>query len=232
MVSLPSPHATRDPSPPVAFFDLDRTLLAHNSGVLYARSAHAQGRISALDLVRSVGWGIMHWLNRLDVDETYRRAGALFRGMSDVEVRAEVHAWFEREANQHLRPGGREALRFHRERGELTVLITNSSSHIAEAATHFWGLDAYLANDILTDTEGRITGEVRRPLCYGQGKVIRAEAWAQRARVSLERAWFYSDSISDLPLLERVGTPVAVHPDLQLRRVAKRRSWQVADWSR
>ena len=214
----------------VAFFDLDHTLLAHNSGVLYARAAFAQGRISLLDFVRSMRWGFLHKLGRLDVADAYRRAGALFRGSSGVELRSEVHAWFRREVAQHLRPGGRITLARHAARGERTVLITNSSGFIAEAACAAWGLHDYLANDILVDSEGRVTGETSRPLCYGSGKVHWATLWAERNGFDLSRASFYSDSISDLPLLERVQTPVAVHPDARLRCIARARDWSIQHW--
>jgi HAD superfamily hydrolase (TIGR01490 family) len=215
----------------VAFFDLDHTLLAHNSGVLYARAAYKLGKIGALDLARSAVWAGLHWLGRLDVEETYRRAGALFAGMSGDEVQTEVESWFDREVALSLRPGGKRMLQSHRERGERAVLITNSSSYIAGAAVRAWGLDGYLANDILVDAHGRITGAVDRPLCYGAGKVVRARRWAEAEGVELARSAFYSDSISDLPLLEQVGFPHAVHPDPRLRRVAKQRGWPIHDWS-
>jgi HAD superfamily hydrolase (TIGR01490 family) len=215
----------------VAFFDLDHTLLAHNSGVLYARDAYRRGYLSTLDLARSMVWAGLHWLGRLDVEETYRRAGALFSGMAGDEVRAEVQSWFHAQVAQRLRPGGRVALAQHHARGQRTVLITNSSGYIAEAAAQAWGLSGWLANDIQVDAQGRITGHVSKPLCYGPGKIVRAERWAEQHGADLQSAFFYSDSISDLPLLERVGSPQVVHPDPRLRLVATRRGWTIHDWS-
>lgn len=215
----------------VAFFDLDHTLLARNSGVLYARAMHKRGTLSTFDTLRSMMWGALHFIGKLDVQQTYQRAGELFRGMSGAHVQREVDDWFEREASLLLRPGGRTALAHHRARGERTVLITNSSSYIANAAARVWGLDAWLANDILVDERGLITGEVSSPLCYGAGKVHKAKHWAMQHGVSLRDACFYSDSISDLPLLEAVGTPEVVHPDPRLSRVAKQRGWRVHNWS-
>jgi HAD superfamily hydrolase (TIGR01490 family) len=215
----------------VAFFDLDHTLLAHNSGVLYARDAHRRGHLSTLDLVRSMVWAGLHFFGRLDVEETYRRAGALFAGMAGDEVRAEVQSWFHGHASEWLRPGGRVALDLHKARAERTVLITNSSGYIAEAAAQAWGMDGWLANDILVDSAGRITGNVSKPLCYGPGKIVRAQRWAEAHGAELASAYFYSDSISDLPLLSRVGSPQVVHPDPRLRRVARQRGWTIHDWS-
>lgn len=217
-------------SPVVAFFDLDHTLLARNSGVLYARAMHKAGALATVDMLRSMVWGALHFVGKLDVHEAYRRAGELFAGMHGPSVEREVEAWFEREASRLLRPGGREALARHRARGERTVLITNSSSFIAKAAARAWQLDDWLANDILLDDRGLITGAVSTPLCYGPGKVHKAKQWAEKHGVSLQRASFYSDSISDLPLLQAVGTPEVVHPDPRLARVAKQRGWRIHDW--
>jgi phosphoserine phosphatase len=62
-------------------------------------------------------------------------------------------------------------------------------------------------------------------VCYGQGKVVWAERFAAEHDVDLAASYFYTDSISDLPLLERVGHPVVVNPDLRLRRLARKRGW-------
>lgn len=218
-------------APGVAFFDLDHTLLPHNSGVLFARAALSLGRISPLDMLRSVWWATLHRSGHLDVHLAYRRAGALFRGLLGEQLRHEVRYWFNAEVAHLLRSGGRRALEAHRARGDRTVLITNSSSYIAESACEAWAMDSYLANEILVDAQGRITGEVGRPLCYGVGKLRRAKDFATAHQLSLKDASFYSDSSADLPLLERVRWPVAVHPDRRLFRVARQRAWPVVHWT-
>jgi phosphoserine phosphatase len=75
-----------------------------------------------------------------------------------------------------------------------------------------------------------LTGTFERPLCYGAGKLERARALVHSLGSTLEQAVFYTDSITDLPLLEAVGQPVAVNPDPRLRRVARRRGWPIEDW--
>ena len=77
---------------------------------------------------------------------------------------------------------------------------------------------------------GFLTGRLAGQVCYGDGKIVRARRLLEELGGSLEAATFYSDSITDLPLLERVGTPVAVCPDRRLSRVATRRGWRIEDW--
>jgi HAD superfamily hydrolase (TIGR01490 family) len=215
----------------LAFFDLDHTLLSKNTGVLYALFSLRQGRISRLDTLRSLRWAFMHRLGRLDVESAYAKAGALFRGMSGAALRGEAEAWFEREVRSCVRPQARRVIAMHRGLGHEAVLLTNSSSFIAEAASTALGMDGWLANQILLDPHGRVTGHVPRPLCYGPGKVEHARRFAATRGASLKNAWFYTDSISDLPMLLEVGTPVAVHPDRRLLRAARQHGFRIADWS-
>jgi phosphoserine phosphatase len=71
-----------------------------------------------------------------------------------------------------------------------------------------------------------------RPICYGPGKVEVAEAWACANGVDLAASSFYSDSSTDVPMLERVGRPYAVHPDPRLALLARSRGWPILDWRR
>ena len=80
------------------------------------------------------------------------------------------------------------------------------------------------------DAEGLHTGQPLGEVCFGEGKRLHAEAYAAEAGVPLSACAFYTDSYSDLPVLEVVGRPVAVNPDRRLRREALRRGWPVVDW--
>jgi phosphoserine phosphatase len=118
----------------------------------------------------------------------------------------------------------------HRRACEPVVLLTSSSRYASELAREQFGLDDVLFQ-VYETAGGKFTGEPGRPLCYGPGKVEKAEAWAREHRVDLGASAFYTDSYTDLPMLERVGRPRAVAPDLRLRREARRRGWPILDWS-
>ena len=80
------------------------------------------------------------------------------------------------------------------------------------------------------DEQRNFTGRPEQPLCLGDGQVARAERLAREQGFRLEDAVFYTDSMSDLPLLERVAEPVAVNPDPRLRRIAEKRGWRIETW--
>lgn len=95
-----------------------------------------------------------------------------------------------------------------------------------------FGLDDWLSNAFYVDAKGQMTGDFERPLCFGQGKVQRAERWCAQRGLSLDKSWFYSDSLSDRSMLERVANPRVVNPDPRLRRLARRRQWPIFDWGK
>jgi phosphoserine phosphatase len=95
---------------------------------------------------------------------------------------------------------------------------------------HDLGLDACVCNRFEVDAQGRYTGRAHEPLCFGPGKVVLAERYAAGCGVPLAACTFYSDSHSDLPMLEAVGSPVVVDPDPRLRRLARQRGWPIEDW--
>jgi phosphoserine phosphatase len=80
--------------------------------------------------------------------------------------------------------------------------------------------------------DGRFTGDLRTPPLVGEARAAWLRSFGHRQGADLRRSYAYADSHSDLPLLEAVGNPVAVNPDVALYRVARRRRWPVEDWTR
>ncbi|MBT8492212.1 MAG: HAD-IB family hydrolase [Deltaproteobacteria bacterium] len=213
-----------------AFFDLDRTLIDANSGLLWAVHERRARNITSWQLVRAVVWSGLYHLSLIDIERALDQAVAHYQGTPRDELERRTHEWFSEHVEKRLRPGAAQAISKHRARGHKTVILTNASVFEAEVAASAWGLDDFLANDFPTDASGRLVGTFARPICYGIGKVERAEGWAGEHGVDLEGSFFYTDSYSDLPMLERVGQPRVVSPDPRLRRVAKRRNWEVLRW--
>lgn len=214
-----------------AFFDLDRTLIDCNSGVLYARFERRQKRISRRQLALGLTWGALYHFDLVDIDAAMLKALEHYKGVSDEELRERTRGWFRDEVESRLRQGARRALDAHRGLGHTLVMLTNSSCYMADIATETFGLDDWLANTFLLDSNDRLTGEFEQPLCYGAGKAERAQAWATERGFEMADCYFYTDALSDLPMLEAVGQPRVVHPDPKLRREAKKRGWAIEDWS-
>lgn len=212
-----------------AFFDLDGTLLLENSATIWVRRQRRLGKMHPLQLVRVAIAIAGYRLGLLDIERALGAALAELRGTSEASVREETREWWQDEVRPHIAPGARAVLARHRAQGDLLVLLTSSSRYAAEMAREEFQLDAVLFQDYEV-RDGRFTGQPVRPLCYGSGKVETAEAWARGAGVDLATSSFYSDSSTDVPMLEKVRHPFVVNPDPRLRWIARRRKWPLLDW--
>jgi HAD superfamily hydrolase (TIGR01490 family) len=215
--------------PGVALFDLDRTLLDCNSGRLWVAAEWREGRISTRDLAWAGYWLARYSLGLDDgLEQVFDTAVASLQGISEDELDSRVRLWFEREVRHRLRPGGLRALEHHRERGDRLVLATSGTLYAARAAQ-----EAYQLDDIVCTRfevrDGVFTGRVS-DLAVGAAKADRVREWATEEGVELSSCSFYTDSATDLALLEEVGQPRVVHPDRTLARTARQRGWPILDW--
>lgn len=136
--------------------------------------------------------------------------------------------WFRQEVAHRIRPGARAALERHRQQRDQLVICTSSSIYAGRNAQEVFGLDDTVAT-VFEVVDGRFTGAIAAS-ALGEEKAHRAEAWAAERGIRLEDCFFYTDSVTDLALLERVGHPVVVNPDRALSRIARSRVWSVEDW--
>lgn len=212
-----------------AFFDLDGTLLTVNSANLWIRRERRLGRMHAWHATQALWMLARYRVGLLDMETLLRWGLARLRGLTEESVRSETQIWWREDVRKFAAPGARAVLERHRRGGDLLVLLTSSSIYASEMAREDFGLDAVLCQGYEV-VDGRFTGNPSRPICYGPGKVEIALAWAKARGVDLSASSFYSDSSTDVPMLERVAHPFAVHPDPRLRFIARARGWPTLDW--
>ncbi|HBQ05061.1 MAG TPA: HAD-IB family hydrolase, partial [Halomonas sp.] len=126
----------------------------------------------------------------------------------------------------HILPKAEELLARHRTKGDTMLIITATNRFITGPIAERLGVDNLIAVEPEM-VDGRYTGRVDGVPSYREGKVIRLQAWLEAQDLTMDGAWFYSDSHNDLPLLEKVDHPVAVDPDDTLRKVAEERNWRI-----
>ncbi len=214
---------------PAAFFDMDKTVLAVNSGTLWVKNLVARRAISAGDLVRALWWLGLYQLALIDGELVTAEAAGNVKGQREDELRRICDRWFALEVAPHITAGACAAVAAHRARGHLLAVLSSSSPYASEPLGAHLGIPHVLCTRLVV-ADGVFTGAVKGPVCFGRGKVVVAEAFARAHDVDLGASWFYTDSFSDLPMLERVGHPIAVNPDLRLRRHARAHNWPVLSW--
>lgn len=214
--------------PSAAFFDLDRTLISGSSAFTLAIAARSAGMIPTGELVRDAFAATTFKLLGASDSAT---EGARDRALEFItdQRQDELTALNERVLPTLLakiRPEARRLLDLHRHAGRSTFIVSAAPQEIVGPLAQALGM----AGGIGTRGEvvdGAYTGRLAGPFCYGPGKV---EAIAELARwdgLDLGQCYAYSDSASDLPMLECVGHPVAVNPDKRLERHARRHGWPI-----
>jgi HAD superfamily hydrolase (TIGR01490 family) len=221
------PHAA-------AFFDLDKTLMAGSSGMPFARVAMRHGIVSRRQLA---SWGVEHLRYRLRgttdarTNDVLRQAQELLTGVSarDVErMNPEVMA----AVLPRIYPQMLDEVHAHQDAGRATFIVSAAGNGVVEPLAAVLGMDGGIGTRYEVDGEGAFTGRFDGPFVYGPGKVEAMRAFAAEHGIDLGDSYAYSDSLSDLPMLEAVGHPVVVNPDPALAAIAKREGWQTMRFER
>jgi HAD superfamily hydrolase (TIGR01490 family) len=211
-----------------ALFDVDRTLLHGDSATLYLRQQRARGEAGFGDTMRLAFWLLQYTLGVVDAPALAERVLGRFAGRKEEELARSFEEWFPRYALPELSDEGRRIVDQHLGRGDLVALVSSAPRYALTPLARELGIEHVIATEVET-RDGYLTGHVLE-LCYGPAKVRLAGQLLAEYGSSFAVATFYSDSITDLPLLERVAHPVAVNPDLRLRQRARRRGWPIERW--
>ncbi len=214
---------------PIAFFDLDHTLLDGANGNLVVIYMVKTRRMGLEAIWKAVKFTVLYRLDRLPREEVYRWT---FRecGKYDMsELLAMLDESYERYVMPRLFKEGADCIASHRDRGHHTVIATAAGEYMSEKVRTQLGADGKIAA-IAEVRDNRLTDEIRMPMPYAEGKAVLARQYAQERGVDLSDCYFYSDSLADLHLLEAVGHPVAVNPQRAVRRVAEEKGWPILYW--
>jgi HAD superfamily hydrolase (TIGR01490 family) len=214
----------------IAFFDLDKTILSVNSGSLWVRREVALGHLSKRHAMKAMAWLARYHLGFASAEAMVAEAVSHLVGSSASAIQARTERFFADEVRSTYRPGALEAIARHRSEGHRLVMLTSSSNYLAGLVANELQFDSVLCNRLEVGANGAHTGRITGGVCFGAGKLPFARAEASRHDSALSDAWFYTDSYSDLAVLDVVGQPVAVNPDPRLRRLALKRRWRTVDW--
>jgi HAD superfamily hydrolase (TIGR01490 family) len=218
--------------PRVALFDLDHTLLPIDSDYTWGEFTQQIGWTDPVVFKRRNDEFYAHYVaGTLDVHDYVRFAVDALRARGDAAYR-EAHARFMREwIHPNLKPAALELVRAHQRLGEVVAIVTATNELVTRPIAEAFGVAELIAVELERDASGWITGEIAGVPSMREGKVVRVTQWlAQRGLDWLDvETTFYSDSMNDVPLLERVDHPVATNPDPRLRTLALERGWRILD---
>jgi HAD superfamily hydrolase (TIGR01490 family) len=212
-----------------AFFDLDKTVIAKAAMLAFGRPLHRAGFISRWLVVRAIyGQVVFRYLGADEARMAKMRAAALriAKGWDQTKVRSLVRETLTEVIDPIVFEEALELMRVHREAGRRVYIVSSSPEEIVVPLAEYLGADEAIATRAALDADGRYTGEVEF-YAYGPYKAAAVRDAAAAHGIDLGRSYAYSDSVTDVPMLETVGHPVAVNPDRDLRRVAAARGWEI-----
>jgi HAD superfamily hydrolase (TIGR01490 family) len=213
-----------------ALFDMDRTLIRVDTAKLYTQFRRDRGEASLRDVMQVAWWAMQYTAGVIDAPRVAEQALTRFRGKAEKWLIEQTQLWFKDYVLPEVQQAGREAVKRHHEQGDVVGIATGATIYAAQPLAQELGIELVICTELEVDSEGLFTGKVVDPLCYREGKLERCRRAAEKLGFSLEDSTFYSDSITDVPLLEAVREPVIVNPDKRLKRVAKARNWRVEQW--
>jgi HAD superfamily hydrolase (TIGR01490 family) len=219
-------------SPSAAFFDLDRTLISGSSAFTLAIQARKVGLVPTRDFVKDAGGAIAFKLFGASddtSDEVKKRILGAVVGQRQVDLMG-LNAEILPRLIERVRPEAKRLLERHRRAGRDTFIVSAAPQEIVEPLAQALGMTGGIGTRSIVDN-GVYTGELDGPFCYGAGKVEAMQSLATWNVYDLSQCYAYSDSASDLPMLEAVGHPVAVNPDSKLERHARRNGWPIVIFS-
>ncbi len=216
-----------------AFFDLDRTLIRGSANLPFAIAAFRAGMVPKRDLLGDVVNALTFVVAGASDERSSKLRRRILRAVAGHDAARVVRlgADFIPGLAASVLPEARLALDAHGSRGEDRVIVSASPIELVSGLAETLGLEGAVGTrgEIV---DGRYTGRLTGEFCYGEGKVTEVRRLAAERGYDLATCTAYSDSVSDLPFLECVGTAVAVNPDRKLRAVAVARGWTILEVAR
>jgi HAD superfamily hydrolase (TIGR01490 family) len=217
-----------------AFFDLDKTVIARASMVAFGRPLYREGLISRWLVLRALyGQLVYLYLGASDARLARMRQSVLrlTQGWDQQRIRRIVREALEEVIEPIIFDEALELIRAHQADGHLVVIVSASPEEIVEPLARYLGADRAIATRARVDEHGRYSGELEF-YSYGPFKADAMRELAAAEDIDLAASHAYSDSATDIPMLECVGHPVAVNPDRELLRTAREREWEVVRFVR
>jgi HAD superfamily hydrolase (TIGR01490 family) len=215
-----------------AFFDLDKTIVSRSSSLALSRPLYRAGMVSRGQLLRGAYAQLVYLLVGADEQKMERLKEGMLqltKGWDRGQVERLVQEAVLDVIDPYVYEEAMDLLEQHRLAGRRIYIVSSSPEEVVRPLARHFGASGVIATRAQVGEDNRYTGELEF-YAYGQQKAHAILDLAARSGLDLEGSYAYSDSATDVPMLEVVGHPVAVNPDKELRRVAEEREWEVLDF--
>src|SRR5664279_3201656 len=220
----------------LALFDLDHTLIPMDSDHSWGEFTIALGWVNPEEFkTQNDAFYTQYQNGTLDIEAYVRFSTAAFCRKGAEKSMAARAQYMSQIVHAFIRPQAVGLVRQHQDAGDDTVIVTATNEFVTRPIAKAFGVDELIAVDLERDAtpggNGWFTSTIRGIPSFRDGKVARVQAWLTTRGLQWDQVHttFYSDSINDMPLLEKVDVPVATNPDERLRAIASERGWRILD---
>ena len=220
----------------LTLFDLDHTLLPLDSDYSWGEFTTQIGWTDPVEFKKRNDAFFAHYKKgELKISEYVRFATQAIKDQGAAKSIA-AHAQFMSTTIQPaIKKAATDLIAKHRAAGDQLVIVTATNEFVTRPIATALGIEDLIAVQLERDESvggtGWITGGIKGVPSAHEGKVTRVEAWLAAKNLSWQDVYttFYTDSINDIALLEKVNVPIATNPDARLRDVAVERRWRILE---
>ncbi|MEO9469016.1 HAD-IB family hydrolase [Parasphingorhabdus sp.] len=207
-----------------ALFDFDGTIIAGYSATAMLWEKIKRREMSAEELVETANVMAQYSMGNMGFSGLMSSASRLMKGVTEESYFEFGEELYEKHIARKVYPESRALIEAHIAKGHTVAIVSSATIYQIEPTARDLNIEHVLCSQYEVEN-GEFTGEIVRPLCFGEGKVMAAEKLAREKNLDLDKSYFYSDSYDDIELLEHVGKPRPLNPNSKLTAVAKERGW-------
>jgi HAD superfamily hydrolase (TIGR01490 family) len=215
-----------------AFFDLDKTIISRSSSLALSRPLYRAGMVSRGQLLRGAYAQLVYLLVGADEQKMERLKEGMLqltKGWDRGQIERLVQDVILEVIDPYVYEEALDLIALHRKEGRRIYIVSSSPEEVVRPLARHFDISGVIATRAEVGADNRYTGALEF-YAYGEQKAEAIHQLAERVGLELEGSYAYSDSSTDMPMLEAVGHPVAVNPDKELRRVAEERGWEIRDF--
>jgi putative phosphoserine phosphatase/1-acylglycerol-3-phosphate O-acyltransferase len=207
-----------------ALFDFDGTIIAGYSATAMLWEKIKRREMTAEEVVETINVMAQYSTGNMGFSGLMTGAAKFMKGVTEESYFEFGEELYEKHIARKVYPEARVLIEAHRAKGHTIAIVSSATIYQIEPTARDLDIEHVLCSQYEVEN-GEFTGNIIRPLCFGEGKVIAAENLAADYGLDLDKSYFYSDSYDDIELLERVGNPRPLNPNSKLREAARENDW-------